>query len=453
MNHNRTLAIAILISCICLSACSQAAATPAAPTPSPTSESLVSNFVDLIEQGTLTFQLTSGAINQLGLEMQNTSDSPVQAAIPAGTFFVNDDPQSQNMVVLHDASLSIPANGRAEVLLGVACANLHRSEPTRENTFTIQGEPEPYSLKDVVDSLNAAGVDYPVQQAAVWIVTDNATYDELGVLVKDSRFGAPVIDETDAVRAMQLVAETGLSVHRYAIWQELEQLSGKVSNPDLAAWLDIQRATQTVYDATQAVQVATQEAKVAARVAQIETQVALTATQSSLIETQRAPTETPTPTEELLPTVPFPTPLAGEISQFAVNASASSQYSDSSWSAMQAAGAPNTPECGDHGTAWASASTSGVDWLVLTYDQPVLPTRIVIFETYNPGAVTSVEVFAENGDPIKVYTGPSKKVSQCPRSLEIEIKDVNVPVKSVRVTLNHKVWSEIDAVQLVGLAP
>ena len=53
----------------------------------------------------------------------------------------------------------------------------------------------------MIDELNSAQVEYPVEQAAIWIVTDDASYDELGMLVKDSRFGTAVINENDAARA------------------------------------------------------------------------------------------------------------------------------------------------------------------------------------------------------------------------------------------------------------
>jgi hypothetical protein len=32
----------------------------------------------------------------------------------------------------------------------------------------------------------------------------------------------------------------------------------------------------------------------------------------------------------------------------------------------------------------------------------------------------------------------------------IEVKDITVPVNALRLTLDHRVWSEIDAVQLIG---
>jgi hypothetical protein len=148
-----------------------------------------------------------------------------------------------------------------------------------------------------------------------------------------------------------------------------------------------------------------------------------------------------------------PAPNEGEISQFATGATASSQYTETSWSAMQATSAPDTAGCGDLSSAWASLNSSGKEWLLLTYGQPVIPTHIVIYQTYNPGAVFLVEVLDEAGNSITVYETDPTTVSECPYMLEIDVKDVNTLVRSVRVTIDqsfHNDWTEIDAVQLIG---
>jgi len=182
------------------------------------------------------------------------------------------------------------------------------------------------------------------------------------------------------------------------------------------------------------------------------------------------PTYTPRPTYTFLPeysptptSTPLvilsgiaqtiPTPGEGEVSQFAIAATASSQYSASSWSAMQAVGAPNTAKCGDISSSWATLYSNSKDWLLLTYDQAVIPTLIVIYQTYHPGAVSLVEVVDAAGNSITVYQATAAIVSQCPTTLEIEVKNVNTLVRSVRVTIDqryHNGWSEIDAVQLFG---
>jgi hypothetical protein len=170
------------------------------------------------------------------------------------------------------------------------------------------------------------------------------------------------------------------------------------------------------------------------------------------------PTYTPEPTYTFLPAPgaagqATPAPGEGEISQFAATAKASSQYSQPGWSASQAVGAPDTAQCGDASSAWASKNSNGKDWLLLTYDQPVIPTRIVIYQTYHPGAVSLVQVVDKAGNSITVYQAAPAVIGQCPYRLEIEVKDANKLINSIRVTIdqgNHDGWNEIDAVQLIG---
>ncbi|HEV8292033.1 MAG TPA: hypothetical protein VGP94_08915, partial [Tepidisphaeraceae bacterium] len=73
------------------------------------------------------------------------------------------------------------------------------------------------------------------------------------------------------------------------------------------------------------------------------------------------------------------------------------------WSILQAIGPPDTPGAGDIVTAWASATTdSQKEWLILDYENPVIPTQIDVHETYNPGALERVSIFNESGQEITV---------------------------------------------------
>jgi hypothetical protein len=144
---------------------------------------------------------------------------------------------------------------------------------------------------------------------------------------------------------------------------------------------------------------------------------------------------------------------AQEIEQWASGATASSEYGSDSWSAAQATGVPNTAECGDIVTAWASATSDGVDWLKLVYNTPVVPTRIDIYQTYNPGAINRVEVVDTNGQTYEVYQAAPTVLETCPYVLSIFVSGVNARVNTVIIHVDQSAtmeWSEIDAVQLVG---
>lgn len=154
---------------------------------------------------------------------------------------------------------------------------------------------------------------------------------------------------------------------------------------------------------------------------------------------------------------PVSSAKAAEIRQWASSASATSQYGSDSWSAQQATGEPDTPTCGDHETAWASASSTGQDTLTVMFDQAVIPTSVYIYQSYNPGAITGIDLLPANGDaPIEVSDSADPGGVPCPGFLVIKILSTTPPVNGVDIHLDQTItgnWDEIDAVELVGKQP
>ncbi len=194
---------------------------------------------------------------------------------------------------------------------------------------------------------------------------------------------------------------------------------------------------------------ATAESAMTVAVEQVATAVVEAATEAPPAPTQPAPTEEPPPTES--------GPPGGQVlNQWATSATASTQFADASWSAMQASGPPDTTECGDITTAWASATSNGVDWLRLEYAVAVVPTQISIYQTFNPSAVNLVEVTDTNGITYPVYEATPAPAAPCPFVLVVNVTGITAPVQTVTVHIdqtNHTGWNEIDAVELVGAAP
>ena len=147
----------------------------------------------------------------------------------------------------------------------------------------------------------------------------------------------------------------------------------------------------------------------------------------------------------------------GRIEQWAVAAEASSEYTDDSWSARQATGAADTPEAGDIKTAWAAASADvEAETLVLVYAQPVNPTGVEIYESYNPGAVARIEVLDPNTDDwVVVWEGVADTAGEEIAVFSPQLTPVDFATDQVRLTLDEPLipgWNEIDAVKLIGVA-
>ncbi len=109
------------------------------------------------------------------------------------------------------------------------------------------------------------------------------------------------------------------------------------------------------------------------------------------------------------------------IRQWASSAHASSEYDNPDWGAQQATGAPDTLECGDRSTAWASYGDYTKEWLEVRYDTPVIPTEINIYESHTPTQVSRVEVVDMQGVYHEVFTAEPELASDCPYILSVSV--------------------------------
>ncbi len=163
--------------------------------------------------------------------------------------------------------------------------------------------------------------------------------------------------------------------------------------------------------------------------------------------------DTPVPSPDTV--VPPTTMPSSMIRQWAIDAVASSQYSDPDWSALQAVGPPDTPSCGDIVTAWASAGSNTIAWLNLYYDTPVHIREINIVQTYQPDQVVRVDLIDLSGEIVPLYSQEPYVARPCPYTLSIKIPQTDRVVQGIRITVDQSMlglgWNEIDAVELVGL--
>jgi hypothetical protein len=123
-----------------------------------------------------------------------------------------------------------------------------------------------------------------------------------------------------------------------------------------------------------------------------------------------------------------------------------------SWGPEQATGEPDTNMAGDIVTAWASASQDGQDeWLMCEYQDFVTPTAVMVYETYNPGALVRVTAFKPDGEEVELWKGTDPTatdagmgVSEIPVKAAFKTNRVKIYLDSVNVVG----WNEIDAVGL-----
>ena len=144
--------------------------------------------------------------------------------------------------------------------------------------------------------------------------------------------------------------------------------------------------------------------------------------------------------------------------QWAIGATASSQYGSDSWSAARATGAPDVDTYSDDVNAWAPAtSEGGLEWLELTYKQAVVPSAVRIVESDGSGAVIRIEAYSAAADGwVELWSGTGPPPTGSIVTFEPPLEPLDATTDRIRITLDTAAvpdWNEIDAVELVGTLP
>lgn len=171
-----------------------------------------------------------------GTVRRTPGTGPLVLTIPVGTLFVAGS-GVQNMVTVAPATVDLTTADSANFSVSVACANMRLDIPSSANAFTVEPAPRQEALSLVLPVLAETGAPYPVTQAAVWIVTDNATYGDLGILVRGS---SRIINEPEAAQAMMTIERAGGDLRRRRIWQDRQQVCKGIgtAGAELTAWCE-----------------------------------------------------------------------------------------------------------------------------------------------------------------------------------------------------------------------
>lgn len=127
----------------------------------------------------------------------------------------------------------------------------------------------------------------------------------------------------------------------------------------------------------------------------------------------------------------------------------SSQYSEDSWSANKVLGPPDALPAGqDNASAWASAEADGgEEFIEVAFDGQHRMSGLDIYESFNPGAVSRVELLLAGGGRTLVQPAPGGQPASFRR--RIDFACTAEAVVAVRVTLDSAAapgWNEIDAI-------
>jgi hypothetical protein len=201
------------------------------------------DLVDLIAQHKVEVEIEGGGIQAIAVKLRPTARQaqPIEVTIPVGTYFVARNSATQNMVSIEPDSALIVGNSWVAAYVGVACANRARKTPGVEDRFSVRRLPQQGELAMAVKALDRAEAPYPIVQAAVWIITDNATLADMSILLSHQEGSVNshrVIGEDEAARAMKILADAGINIKRKAIWlHDRETLAHHFIDNSLREWL------------------------------------------------------------------------------------------------------------------------------------------------------------------------------------------------------------------------
>lgn len=198
---------------------------------------------DLIKERKVEAEVRGIQIQKVSVRMRRRVPYPIVVRVPVGTYFVAARQSSQNMVTTAERTVVLDSSEWEEVSPDTACANMPRRIPDKDDTFTVQRSPHQKELAQLMTVLDKAGVDYETRQAAVWIVTDDANYDELGSLQARSRQNVVyrIINEVEAAAAMKICAEAGIDITKKDIWRNRTGILRGLQEGNLKTWLEKQQ--------------------------------------------------------------------------------------------------------------------------------------------------------------------------------------------------------------------
>jgi len=197
------------------------------------------DIVDLLSEGKIEVEIQGNGITNVRLGIRRLTPYPIKVRVPAGSFFASARASAQNMVSTAGTEVVLASHDWERISVPAACANRPKDIPEGNDTFTVRRSSNQTELLKLASVLDAAHLDTETRQAAVWIVTDNADYDDLGILIasRNGYSGSRVINEPEAAEAMRTCVEAGIDITRKAIWNDRGRILRGLNEGALKSWL------------------------------------------------------------------------------------------------------------------------------------------------------------------------------------------------------------------------
>ena len=204
------------------------------------------DLAELLTRRKVAVTARGDGMERVSLELHRLTAGIEAVRIPAGTYFVAHRAAVQNMVSTAPQTVRVSGDGWVFVDITAAAANLRRARPLTGDTFEVRRSTEDEDLRRLIPILALAAATYAVRQAAVWIATDDAGYEEMGTVVVGSAMNtARVIDDAAMAKALELCDRAGIDVTQKTLWRDRDRILRGLPEGPPADWLHRKGSTMS----------------------------------------------------------------------------------------------------------------------------------------------------------------------------------------------------------------
>lgn len=132
---------------------------------------------------------------------------------------------------------------------------------------------------------------------------------------------------------------------------------------------------------------------------------------------------------------------------------ASSEISDTQFSARQALGAPNVlPAGGENPAAWTPDRPNREEFIKVGFEEPMRIRQIAIAESYNPSGISKVYAYDAQDNEYLIETFTPQAVQERGRMLNIFVDRTEYDVVAIKVVIDGKAMPGYHSIDAIGIS-
>ena len=201
------------------------------------------SLIDLIKEDKIAVEGLGDGIDRMKLVLRRKTSYPLSISIPIGIVLAPTANSVQSMITTSDSSSLLATDLGSRLSIDVACLNMRKQIPRSGDRFYVRTEAASDEFIRVLHALENEKASFFTRQAALWILSDDASYRDMTALayVTTNSTGFEVrrseaIQRTNAAIAMRILFESGVNVKQKRIWQDRSTIANGLSE-QLRDWL------------------------------------------------------------------------------------------------------------------------------------------------------------------------------------------------------------------------